>query len=167
MAETTAALARVQLRKLPRVVEMMREHQQRVIGGIRGLPGIAFRHIVDPEEDSGYCVTLRVRDGETADWFARALRTEGIPSGSGSEEGLHVYSVMPNLTEKRSVSPDGFPWTHPANAPYVREYGKGTLPQTGRLMEQFVGIWMPPTMTEEDDQDIIKAVRKVAAHLPA
>jgi len=167
MSEVTAALARVQLRKLPRTTAMMREHQQRVIHGIGDMKGLGFRHIVDPEEDTGYCVVLRMKDGQAADWFANALRAEGIPCGSGREEGLHVYSVMPNLTEKRSISPDGFPWTHPANAPYVRNYGKGTLPQTDRLMEQFVGIWMPPTMTQKDDEDIIKGVRKVAAHLNA
>ena len=166
MAETTAALARVQLRKLPRTVELMCEHQQRVIQGIRGLPGLAFRRLVEPEGDSGYCVALRLRDQERADWFATALRAEGIPCGSGSEEGLHVYSAMRNLTEKRSVSPDGFPWTHPANAPHVGKYHKGVLPRTDELMGQFVGIWMPPTMTEEDDRDIINAVQKVAAHLP-
>ncbi|MFB0547170.1 MAG: DegT/DnrJ/EryC1/StrS family aminotransferase [Anaerolineae bacterium] len=164
--ETTAALARVQLRKLPKTVKMMCEHQQRVIGGIRDLPGITFRRLVDPESDSGYCVGLRMKDGKTADWFVQALRAEGVPCISGAEEGLHVYSAMKNLTEKRSISPDGYPWTHPANEPYVREYGKGSLPRTDELMEQWVAIWMPPTMTEEDDQDIIKAVRKVYAHLP-
>jgi dTDP-4-amino-4,6-dideoxygalactose transaminase len=161
MSEITAALARVQLRKLPHIVAMMRTHQQRVIHGISSLQGFGFRRIVDPEEDSGYCVVLRMKDGQTADWFAKALRAEGIPCGSGNEEGLHCYSAMPNLTEKRSISPDGFPWTHPANVPYVRNYAKGALPQTDRLMEQFLGIWMPPTMSERDDEDIIKAVRKV------
>ena len=146
MAETTAALARVQLRKLPRTVELMCDHQQRVMQGIRKLPGLTFRRLVDPEGDSGYCVALRMPDRETADWFAKALRAEGIPCGSGSEEGLHVYSAMRNLTEKRSVSLDEFPWTHPANAPHVGDYDKGALPRTDELMGQFVGIWMPPTI---------------------
>ena len=166
MAETTAALARVQLRKLPRICGLMREHQQQVMRGISDLKGFTFRSIVDPEGDSGYCVVFRLADGKTADWFAKALRAEGIPCGSGREEGLHIYGVMPNLVEKRSISPDGFPWTHPANVPLAREYGPGTLPQTDKLMQQFLGIWMPPTMTEEDEQDIVKAVRKVTAHLP-
>jgi 8-amino-3,8-dideoxy-alpha-D-manno-octulosonate transaminase len=167
MSELTAAIGRVQLRKLPRTIELMHGHQQRVIQGISDLRCFRFRQIVDPEGDSGYCVVLRMADGQTADWFARALRAEGVPSGSGSQEGLHVYSVMPNLTEKRSISPSGYPWTHPANAPLVRDYTRGSLPQTDQLMAQFVGIWMPPTLTEADEQDIIAAVRKVAAHVPA
>jgi dTDP-4-amino-4,6-dideoxygalactose transaminase len=74
---------------------------------------------------------------------------------------------MQNLTEKRSISPSGYPWTHPANAPLMRDYTRGSLPQTDQLMAQFVGIWLPPTLTEADEQDIIAAVRKVAAHVPA
>jgi len=128
--------------------------------------GLVYSHKTIPKGDSGYCVSLRMKDGKTANWFVRALRAEGIPCISGEEEGLHVYSAMRNLTEKHSISPDGYPWTHPANEPHVREYGEGTLPRTDKLMEQWVSIWMPPTMTEEDDHDIIQAVRKVYAHLP-
>ena len=80
-----------------------------------------------------------------------------------SEWGLHWYFNNPSLIHKRSLSPDGFPWTHPANAFAAgHEYGPGTLPYCDDMAERAGLLTVASCLTEKDVDDIIAAFHKVA-----
>jgi dTDP-4-amino-4,6-dideoxygalactose transaminase len=107
--------------------------------------------------------------------FVDAVRAEGIAGPSGSlavvtmrEWGLHWYSNIPSLVQRRSNSRDGFPWTHPANAFAAGyDYALGALPTCDNLHSRGALLTVGSTFTDQDVDDIIAAFRKVARRVIA
>jgi dTDP-4-amino-4,6-dideoxygalactose transaminase len=173
MTEMTAAMGRVQLRKLPEFVRRMRSAKYQLKEGIENIEGLAFRHIMDPTGDSGAFLFTIFPRAEICSQFVTALRGEGIvpPTGGLSnipmkEWGLHIYYNIVSLVNKSSISADGYPWTHPANQDSDYDYGRGALPSLDDLVSRSALLCIPPVLTNEDVQDIVQAYHKVAAYIP-
>lgn len=170
MSELAGALALAQLRKLPDIVSAMHGAKWRIREALKDIPGLRFREIVDPEGDSGLVLICTLPDEGICRRFVDAVRAEGIAGPSGSlavvtmrEWGLHWYSNIPSLVERRSNSRDGFPWTHPANAFAARySYAHGALPTCDDLHSRGALLTVGSTFSDDDVQDIIAAFRKVA-----
>ncbi|MBO3802864.1 MAG: DegT/DnrJ/EryC1/StrS family aminotransferase, partial [Candidatus Brockarchaeota archaeon] len=60
MNEITGAIMREQLKKLDRILALMRRNKRRVKDGLKGVDGIEFRELPDPEGDTGICVVFFV-----------------------------------------------------------------------------------------------------------
>jgi len=166
MTEMQGAIGAVQLRKLPRIVAHMRKMKHRVIRGIRDLPGLRPAPIHDEHGDTGPWLITTHDTVRAARSFAGTVKSEGIPVNPVWESGLHVYSNMTNLVGKRSISPDGYPWTHPANRfAKKRSYAKGALPRTDDLVCRSIACPIPSDLTDAGARDIIVAFRKVALAL--
>lgn len=171
MSELAGAMALAQLRKLPQIVGAMRTSKWQIRNAIQGIAGLQFRQVIDPEGDTGPFLLIALPSETLAKRFVDALRAEGISGQKGSlacltmrEWGLHWYSNVPSLVERRSNSRDGFPWTHPANA-FAQDYnyGFGELPHCDDLHARGVLLTIASKLTPEDVGDIILAVRKVAS----
>ena len=103
--------------------------------------------------------------------FAKALNAENIYAGLSptvrvADFGMHVYSNIHALVDKRSNTPDGFPWTLEANCQSVYNYHKGAMPRSDDLMDRSIIIPVPSAMTEQDIQDVIDGIGKAAARIP-
>ncbi len=168
--ELRAAVLRVQLRKLPRIIDSMRKSKYRIRNGISGLPGLGFRKILDPEGDTGGFLITTYPDPEAARRVNRALRAEGIvthPQGVSNivmtEWGLHLYYNNLSLVNQSSVDPRGAPWRLAENLPSAerRNYAKGACPVADDLFEGSILLPIPSCLTREDEDDIIGAFRKV------
>lgn len=173
MSELAGAMVLAQLRKLPAITRAMRTSKWRIRAALEGTPGLRFRHVPDPEGDSGPFLLMQLPSEALAQRFAQALQAEGIRGPEGSLTcvpmrgwGLHWYSNIPSLVHKRSNSRDGFPWTHPANA-FASDYhyGLGTLPATDTLHANGVLLSIASTLSDEDVNDIITAMQKVSRAL--
>ena len=170
MSELQGAMALAQLGKVDRITAAMRGAKWRIRDALAGIEGLGFRNIIDRAGDSGPFLLTVYRDGDTCQRFTKALQAEGVrgPEGSlacipMSEWGLHWYFNNPSLIHKRSLSPDGFPWTHPANAFAAgHEYGPGTLPYCDDMAERAGLLTVASCLTEKDVDDIIAAFHKVA-----
>lgn len=172
MSELTAALCRVQLRKLPRIVQSMHDAKYRIREGIASIPGLALRRIVDEVGDSGPFLISVYPDRDTCLRFIEALAAEGIRTHENgitnipmTEWSLHLYNKNPSLVHKRSNSPDGFPWTHPLNRDSGYNYEYGVLPVMDDLFSRSALLAIPSVLNDGDVNDIIKAFRKVAGHM--
>lgn len=170
MSELQGAMALAQLGKLDRITGAMREAKWRIRDALSDIDGLGFRNIVDPAGDSGPFLITTYPDAETCKRFVEALRAEGIQGPEGSlacltmaEWGLHWYFNNASLVEKRSLSTDGFPWTHPANA-FAKDidYRRGLLPRCDEMSERAALLTVASCLTDEDIGDIIAAFRKVA-----
>jgi 8-amino-3,8-dideoxy-alpha-D-manno-octulosonate transaminase len=62
---------------------------------------------------------------------------------------------------KTSVDRRGFPWRLAENAGSEHEYGKGTCPVADSLFERTILLAIPSCLTEQDEDDIIRAFEKV------
>jgi 8-amino-3,8-dideoxy-alpha-D-manno-octulosonate transaminase len=98
-----------------------------------------------------------------------ALRAEGIvTSDQGvsnvvmTDWGLHIYYNIVSLVDQTSVDGRGFPWSLKENAGLARKYGKGACPAADSLFERSILLPIPSCLTEQDEDDIIRAFEKVA-----
>ena len=168
MDELRAAIARVQLKKLPRIIERMRRSKYRIRQALEKYPQVKLRKIVDPQGDTGCFLITTYPDAPTAERVNRALRAEGIVTGSQGVSdivmtawGLHVYYNNVSLTNRTSADSGGFPWNLAENAGLVRDYGKGTCPVADSLFERSILLAIPSCLTQQDEDDIIRAFDKV------
>jgi 8-amino-3,8-dideoxy-alpha-D-manno-octulosonate transaminase len=170
--ELRGAILRVQLKKLPRIIQAMRKSKYRIREALREFPQVKLRKIVDPSGDTGCFLITTYRDADTARQVNQALRTEGIvtsPQGISNvvmtEWGLHLYYNIVSLVNHRSVDRGGFPWKLGENTGLERNYLKGTCPVADSLFERSILLPIPSCLTERDEDDIIAAFQKVLWNL--
>jgi 8-amino-3,8-dideoxy-alpha-D-manno-octulosonate transaminase len=163
MSEIAAAVIRAQLGKLDTITAGMRASKQRMQARLSDLPDLKWRRLHDPEGDSGpFMIPLFAEPG-TARRFAQSCSGRGLTCIHLPAYGLHIYYNVKALVERRSNSPDGFPWTHPANVPLQRNYGRGALPQTDQLLDRSVVLPVPARMTPAHERDYIAIFRQAYA----
>lgn len=173
MSELSGAMALAQLRKLDRITGAMRTAKWKIRDRLAALPGVTLRHIPDPKGDSGPFILMLFPDSATADQVIAAVQAEGVrgPEGSMScvtlkQWGLHWYFNVPSLVHKRAISPDNFPWSHPANAFHEQiSYARGTLPTCDEYHDRGALLSIASCLTDKDVDDIATAFEKVGAAL--
>jgi 8-amino-3,8-dideoxy-alpha-D-manno-octulosonate transaminase len=164
MTEMAGAIAEVQLRKLPRLLEAMRRNKSAIIEAIGEVPGMDRRRIPDPEGDGSSSITWFLRSAGVATRFVESLVAEGVPSAQ-IYDGKPVYAA-PSILEKRTASGKGGPWNcseHPTRI----EYRMGMCPRTEGLVSRSMTVGVGAAYSEGDCNDVAEAVQKVARHLLA
>jgi len=158
MNEWTGAVLRAQLRKLNRIAALYRERGNRVVAGIRDLPGMQFRKSNDPAGALMDNVYFRVGSKAERDRCLAALTAENIQAG-WNLEGSVILPSEPHIAKK---DPPEVNWPSFAtpNGTAIR-YGHECCPRTTEIRERYVGLPMDPKHTDQDVADIIAAVRKV------
>lgn len=173
MGELPGAMALAQLRKLDKITGAMRKAKWTIRKQLSKVPGLKFRTILDPKGDTGPFLLTLFDTPEMAKAFTKALQAEGIKGCEGSgvclstdQFGLHWYYNNASLVRKTSNSPEGLPWTHPANA-FAKgyTYGLGTLPNADKLSQRGCLLAIASCLTAQDIKDIVTAYKKVAAAL--
>jgi 8-amino-3,8-dideoxy-alpha-D-manno-octulosonate transaminase len=165
--ELRAAILRVQLEKLPSIVAHMRASKYRIRRALEKYPEIKLRRVIDPGGDTGCFLLTTYREAETARRVNEMLRAEGIvtwPQGVSNvlmtQWGLHLYYNNVSLVRKRSNDRGGFPWSLAENKGLERNYAKGACPAADSLFERSILLAIPSCLTEQDEQDIIRAFDK-------
>jgi dTDP-4-amino-4,6-dideoxygalactose transaminase len=148
MDEIRAALVHAELSRLDDRLARFHANYDYVAAGLRDIPGIAVRRPVAPGAYLGEALVFRVLDGD-AEWFARALCCEGIEArnlGSSRDHNVRAFWNWRFLYDAASV-------------PQI----KLRLPDTARYLEQAVDVPLSSTLDAADCDQLITAVRKVAA----
>lgn len=172
--ELRAAVARVQLKKLPRIIRNMRRSKYRIRKALEKFPQVKLRRIVDPRGDTACFLITTYPTAEIAKRVNEALRAEGIvtsPQGVSNIVmtgwGLHIYYNNISLVKRTSVDRRGFPWKLAENAGLGGEIRKGSCPVADSLFERSILLAIPSCLTRRDEDDIIRAFEKVlGAFLP-
>ena len=172
--ELRAAVARVQLKKLPRIIKAMQHSKYRIRKALERFPRVQLRKIQDPAGDTGCFLITTYPDAETAKKVNQALRAEGIVTHTQgvsnvvmTDWGLHLYYNNVGLVEHASVDGNGTPWKLAENAGLERSYAKGACPTADSLFERSVLIAIPSCLKRQDEDDIIRAFTKVlSVYLP-
>ena len=173
MTELTAAVLLAQVRKLPLIKAHLHALKSRFKAAIADLPGLAFREITDPEGECATLLTVFWPTEELARRAARRLGTRVI-----AESGWHVYANMEQVLEKRTVTPEGCPFTCPYYQGGEVKYWEGMLPRTDDLLSRAMNISIGVsdaglgsgfgvTMSDGPDQvdEKAEAFRRVATEL--
>src|ERR1051326_4852420 len=166
--EIRGAVLRTQLRKLPRIIEHMRNSKYRIRKVLEKLPGVQLRRMVDAAGDTGAFLITTYKTERIAKEVNAALRAEGIvtyPQGmsniSMTDWGLHLYYNIVSLVSKRSVDKAGFPWNLAENTGSKMRYEKGTCPMADSLFERSIIMSIPSCLSSDDEADIVHAFDKV------
>jgi 8-amino-3,8-dideoxy-alpha-D-manno-octulosonate transaminase len=162
MGELTGAVANVQLRKLPQVVEHMRASKQRIKDTLGEIKGVSFRKLNDTDGDTGPFLILTFDNESQAVHVAQHLKDNGIENIFHlSKYGLHIYHNIRSLVDKVPLSPAGNPWALPQNAESIFKYGKGTCPTSDDLFNRSVIITVPSRLTTEQERQMTQTIRNV------
>jgi dTDP-4-amino-4,6-dideoxygalactose transaminase len=135
MTELTAAVLLAQLRKLDALLERLRANKRRFRAAIAGLPGLEFREITDPEGECATLLTVFLPTEKVARQVAKDLGTKVV-----ADSGWHVYANMEQILEKRTITPEGCPFTCPYYKGGGIRYWRGMLPQTDALLARAINI---------------------------
>jgi dTDP-4-amino-4,6-dideoxygalactose transaminase len=135
MTELTAAVLLAQLRKLEAILSHLRANKRRFKEAIADLPGLEFREITDPDGECATLLTVILPSEEIARRIAAELGTKVV-----ADSGWHVYSNMEQILEKRTITPEGCPFTCPYYKGGEVKYWKGMLPQTDDLLSRSINI---------------------------
>ncbi|MEC3917471.1 aminotransferase class I/II-fold pyridoxal phosphate-dependent enzyme [Nocardia sp. CDC160] len=151
MDEIRAALLRSELERLPIRLAAFRSNYDYVATELADLEGISIRKPVAPGAYLGEAFIFQVAEGR-AQWFARALCREGIEArnlGSDSDHNIRAFWNWRFL----------FPGMDTGAV-------QALLPNATRYLQRAVDIPLSSTLTQADCDDLVAAVRKVAAAAP-
>lgn len=170
--ELRASVLRVQLRKLPRITGAMRRSKYRIREALAGFEVVQLRRIQDPAGDTGCFLITTYPDAGVARKVNLDLLAEGIrtfPQGASNvlmtNWGLHLYYNNISLVRRSSIDAGGFPWTLPQNAGLGNSCEKGACPVADSLFERSIVLAIPSCLTEQDEDDVIRAFEKVLGSL--
>lgn len=110
MTEITAAMARVQLEKLPGIVDERIGFAERLSEGVADLPGITAPVVRDGCRHVYYVWPAHYDSsvvGLSRDVFARALAAEGVPINQGY---VKPRQLLPVFQERIAIGDRGFPF---------------------------------------------------------
>lgn len=147
MDEIRAALLRAEMERLPIRLDCFRTNYKYVAAALADVAGIAIRQPVAPGAYLGEAFIFRVSTAD-AKWFAHALCCEGVDArnlGSDEDNNVRVF----------------WNWRFMFDALSVAEI-QALLPETTRYLQEAVDIPLSSSLTAEDCDHLIAAVRKVA-----
>ncbi len=169
-SELCAALAFTQFSKLDSIVAHMHRAKYRIKKGLEKIKGLKLRRIIDPEGDSSSFLLMAWPTEEIRNRVVKETRQAGIitgPKGLNNlpmpEWGLHIYHNIPSLVGKKGIDSTGRPWTDPLNE-FAEDYSydKGACPFEDDLMVRGSLLSIPPTLTDEACDRIVKEFQKAA-----
>jgi 8-amino-3,8-dideoxy-alpha-D-manno-octulosonate transaminase len=162
MNEIAGAILGCQLQKLREILARIERNTAIVREAVADLPGLALRPH-NPERDRhALGVLFYLPTAEKADRVVNALQAEGVPAGK-VYGGQPVYAA-PQILNQWTIT-RGCPFDCPSYFPEPIRYTMGMCPRSEDLLARGVSISVGPFYEEEDLEDIITGVQKVAHHL--
>lgn len=162
LSEIASAIACEQIKKLDYIIENLRHVKGTIKSEIKPVleeKGVKFRKIVDEQGDVSNTIMMYMPTPEKAIAFREALYAENIFC-SHLYERKAIYEA-PSLLNKKTADKSSYPFSMFRGERDIN-YKKGMCPKAEDLLSRNVMIPLAPVFTEEDCQDVINAVIKVA-----
>jgi dTDP-4-amino-4,6-dideoxygalactose transaminase len=161
MSEITGAIGLVQLGRMEGIIERMRAHKRAILDGLTGVAGLTPRPLPDPDGDTGATLMFFLPAAEQTRAFSAALNAEGIRNTVAWDSGQHVYYHFDQIIERRLFAERHCAWECPHYRGRAR-LEKGMFPRSDDLLQRAIHVDLHPLMTERDEADIVRAIRKVS-----
>ena len=145
ISELNAAVGLAQFRKLAFIIERLRANKKILKEGLRTIPQLHFRHVIDEEGDSATCLAFFLPDKATTQRVKKAFDAQGIPCTYWLENNFHYVGNWDHL--KNMQSPARLPITCLEKIPNFHQVH---LPQTESIMEKMLMIEIKVKWTREE-----------------
>ena len=162
MAEIPGAILGAQVAKLPALMERIVRTTHSVREAVAQIKSMGVVQAAPERDRHSLGVLCYLPTPDEAERMAKTLQAEGVPAGK-VYGGQPVYAAQQILKQWMIV--DGCPFNCPSFFPEPIRYAMGMCPRSEDLLARSVMINTGPFYTEEDVDDIIVAVEKVAQHL--
>jgi dTDP-4-amino-4,6-dideoxygalactose transaminase len=166
MTELIAAVGSAQLKKLDENNRVRNENARFLAKELSVFKGIEIPDVVFNQENVIHIITILYhadRVGVSREMFVKALRTEGIPVGTGY---ARIIPDNPIFQRKVAYGKDHCPFSCPYYGRDI-DYGKGLYPVARDLIKNkqiaFHIINRPNNL--DDMKDIVKAFKKVYSNI--
>jgi len=167
LSELNAALALAQSERIDDIVSRLQRVKSMIVDGIKDLTAIKLQRIPDPQGDLSYSLVFYLDTIEQSQAFSEKLTREGIPNGTINNNGFadrHIFKNWKYVMEKQGASEKDNPWNCQSYKGNV-QYSQDMCPQTIDWLSRAIAINLHQNMTEDDCNDAIEAIRKVATIL--
>lgn len=167
LTELQAALSLGQLEKMPAILQKTQSTKKKLVQKLQEQPKIELSPVFGTERDLGISLIFYLEDSQKAKVVAEALTAEGIPAFQVYDRQAndqHIYVNWEFLVERRDPWGGSYPWSSPGYEGSV-DYSEASCPFTLDLLSRSVQIHLNHLVTDEDVDDIVLAINKVANHL--
>lgn len=164
LSEINAALALAQSERIHAIITKLQHIKSTITAGIGHLASIRLQTIPDPQGDVSYSLVFYLPTAEQSQAFSKQLGLEGIPNGTINNNGFadrHIYKNWTYVMEKRGASETDTPWNCQSYKGNV-QYSPDMCPVTLDLLSRAISIGLHQHMTDEDCDDVIRAICKTA-----
>lgn len=163
MPELSGAVGRVQLQKLPRILEKLATVKARLLKELADLD-LPLRKIPGGEGEAALAYTFFAATPAQARLWSKALDAENVDNWVAYRPDNHDEHVFVNWTpilQRLLASPKRHPWADPTAKPVVPEEAPRSLDLLGRA------VFVPcnPLFDEEDLEGVAGGIRKVVTIL--
>ncbi|GAB2670361.1 DegT/DnrJ/EryC1/StrS family aminotransferase [Paenibacillus thermoaerophilus] len=158
MTELQGAVGIAQLKKLNWICSTRNRYGERITEGLRGIPAIRPPAVTPGGECTYWFYMFRLElDRLTCsrETFCEALAAEGVPNRAGYIPD--VCYMQPLFQERHAYPGSHFPFEGSSVS-----YERGICPNAEEILRTAVQVPISEFYTEEDVEDIIRAIRKVA-----
>jgi 8-amino-3,8-dideoxy-alpha-D-manno-octulosonate transaminase len=145
MNEIQGAMGKVQLKRLDFVLAEQRKNKEQIKEGIRGIPGIEFRDLPDPQGDGGDTLAFFLPDIQTAKAFNEALAREKIDT-----------KILPSAMNWHFIGH----WNH--LIAYCPPFRTDAWPKSDALLRRAIALPISVRMSQEQIAKTIAAVKRAA-----
>jgi dTDP-4-amino-4,6-dideoxygalactose transaminase len=166
LTEIQAAIAKEQLKKLPKLNERRVEMVHALYDGMKKYPCLVAPDLRD-REATFYVAPLRYLEekcgGTSRKDFVAALAAEGIPFAAGYVKPLYMLPIF----QRRLAFNHGYPWKAPENAQSKPNYAPGAAPVVEELQDKelLVNAYLCHPQTLDDIDDVLAGIDKVVSSL--
>ncbi|MCK9229517.1 MAG: DegT/DnrJ/EryC1/StrS family aminotransferase [Syntrophales bacterium] len=161
MNELQGALGLAQLRKLDFILAEQRKHKALLKDALGRVPGISFRHLVDPAGDAATFIGFSFSGAPEAKRFQKALAEQRVDATYYKENAWHYAPRWEHLIAGATANSKGYPFTNPIYKGAV-DYSADHVPYADNLLGRSLFMAIPVKMSEEYRETVLKGIETAA-----
>lgn len=161
-SEINAAIMRVQLKKLDKILDYTRGLKKLLISQLNESKNYVKQYVDDPTGDCGISLAITFKTEELMQKFADKVSDEGLEIGSlysNKFPDRHIYSYWDSILNKRGTNLLNYPWGDP-NYKGCAEYSKDMCPKTLDILARTLRMSIHLNMTEANILEIAELINK-------
>ncbi|UTW62955.1 DegT/DnrJ/EryC1/StrS family aminotransferase [bacterium SCSIO 12741] len=154
LGELNAAVGLAQMRRVPQIIEAQKRNKKILKDTLAAIPEVSFRHIPDPDGDSGTFLSFFMPTAELSQKVVATLAEKGIPGANYWYTNMyHFINQWDHLKNLSTVS------KLPINVMDLpQDYNNLELPKSQEVVGRLISFGISCAKSEEEMTELANAV---------